>query len=74
VDVYLPEGELAAPLEGIVGRYPQVEIGSYPFFRKRGGKRRFGANLVVRGTDKDLVNQVLQEIIVTMKDMGGETD
>ena len=69
VDVYLPEGELAAPLEAIVRKHPQVEIGSYPFFRKR----RFGANLVVRGTDEALVDQVLKEIITTMTNLGGET-
>ena len=73
VDVYLPEGELAAPLEAIVRKYPQVEIGSYPFFRKRRRERRFGANLVVRGTDEALVDQVLKEIITTMTNLGGET-
>ena len=72
VDVYLPEGELAAPLEAIDRKYPQVEIGSYPFFRKHGEERRFGANLVVRGTDKALINQVLQEIMSTMTSLGGE--
>ncbi len=73
VDVYLPEGELAAPLEGIVSKYPQVEIGSYPFFRKHRQERLFGANLVVRGTDEALVEQVLKEIITTMTNLGGET-
>ena len=69
VDVYLPEGELAAPLETIVHKYPQVEIGSYPFFRES----RYGANLVVRGTDEKLVEQVLRDIIATMSALGGET-
>ena len=69
VDVYLAEGELAGPLEKIVRAHPQVEIGSYPFFREH----RFGANLVVRGTDEALVDQVLQEIISAMTDLGGET-
>ncbi len=69
IDVYLPEGELAAPLEVIVRKHPQVEIGSYPFYREN----RFGANLVVRGTDEKLVDQVLREIIVTMANIGGET-
>ena len=69
VDVYLPEGELAAPLQGIVRKHPEVEIGSYPFFRKG----RFGANLVVRGRDEALVEQVLRAIIATMSDLGGET-
>ena len=69
VDVYLPEGDLAAPLEQIVANYPQVEIGSYPFHRDN----RFGANLVVRGTDEALVEKVLWEIIATMSAHGGET-
>ena len=69
VDVYLPEGELAAPLATIVRRHPQVEIGSYPFFREH----RYGANLVVRGTDEKLVEQVLRDIIATMSALGGET-
>ncbi len=73
VDVHLPEGELAAPLQAISRKYPQVEIGSYPFFRERRGERRFGANLVVRGTDGKLVEQVLREIIATMTGLGGET-
>ena len=58
-----------APLETIVHKYPRVEIGSYPFFRER----RYGANLVVRGTDADLVDSVLQEIIATMTHLGAET-
>ena len=68
VDIYLPEGDLAAPLESIVRKYPAVEIGSYPFFRER----RFGANLVVRGTDEALIERVLQEIMTTMSALGGE--
>ena len=68
VDVFLPEGDLAGPLNDIVRKYPQVEIGSYPFFRER----RFGANLVVRGTDEATVETVLREIIATMDSLGGE--
>lgn len=68
VDVFVPEGDLAAPLEGIDREYPHVEIGSYPFFRER----RYGANLVVRGTDEDLVEEVLQEVIAAMERLGGE--
>ena len=73
VDIYLPEGDLAAPLEEIVREHPQVEIGSYPFFRELRGERRFGANLVVRGRDEALVERVLEEIVVTMTTLGGET-
>ena len=69
VDIFLAEGDLAAPLEEIVGRYPQVEIGSYPFFRES----VFGANLVVRGINEALVEQVLEEITATMERLGGDS-
>ena len=68
VDVYLPEGEIAQPLGGIATQYPDVEIGSYPF--RRDG--RFGANLVVRGVDEPLVEEVFGLVMAAMRDLGGE--
>ncbi|MFL2546428.1 MAG: competence/damage-inducible protein A [Candidatus Rariloculaceae bacterium] len=69
VDIYLREGDIAGPLEGIASRYADVEIGSYPF--RRDG--RLGANLVVRGTDEELLNNVLAEIIDTMTKLGDDS-
>jgi molybdopterin-biosynthesis enzyme MoeA-like protein len=43
----LMEGALAADLGGIQERFPDVSIGSYPFFRQS----RLGVNLVLRTTD-----------------------
>jgi molybdopterin-biosynthesis enzyme MoeA-like protein len=63
VDVLLREGDLAAPLERIAAAHPEVEIGSYPFNREG----RFGANLVVRGTDEQRVERVLAEIVAAME-------
>jgi molybdopterin-biosynthesis enzyme MoeA-like protein len=63
VDVLLREGDLAAPLERIAGAHPEVEIGSYPFNREG----RFGANLVVRGTDECAVDRALAEIVAAME-------
>jgi molybdenum cofactor synthesis domain-containing protein len=63
VDVLLREGDLAAPLERIAESHPEVEIGSYPFNREG----RFGANLVVRGTDLHAVESVLAEIVAAME-------
>ena len=68
VNVFLPEGDLAAPLEDIAREHPRVEIGSYPFFREG----RLGANLVVRGTDEAAVERVLEQIIAVMDGLGGE--
>jgi molybdenum cofactor synthesis domain-containing protein len=68
VDVYAREGDLAARLERIASAHPEVEIGSYPFAREG----RFGASLVVRGTDAALVQRVIEEITRAMTELGGE--
>ena len=69
VDVFLPEGDIAQPLGRIALDYPQVEIGSYPFSREG----RYGANLVVRGMDESIVDEVIGLIVVAMTDLGGES-
>jgi len=68
VDVYAREGDLAEPLERIALAHPEVEIGSYPFAREG----RFGASLVVRGTDAAAVQQVLEEVVRAMVALAGE--
>jgi molybdenum cofactor synthesis domain-containing protein len=69
VDVHLRESDFAEVLDGIQNRYPEVEIGSYPFNRDG----HYGATLVVRGTDKPLIARVIDEIAVAMRALGGET-
>ncbi|MEM9850606.1 MAG: molybdopterin-binding protein [Pseudomonadota bacterium] len=51
VSVRLPEGEIAAPLARVAEAYPDLSLGSYPFFAKTGP----AAQLVVRGEDADEV-------------------
>jgi molybdenum cofactor synthesis domain-containing protein len=68
VDVYAREGDLAEPLERIARAHPEVEIGSYPFAREG----RFGATLVVRGTDGGAVERVRAEIVAAMVALAGE--
>jgi molybdenum cofactor synthesis domain-containing protein len=68
VDVYAREGDLAEPLERIARAHPDVEIGSYPFSREG----RFGASLVVRGTDGATVERVRGEIVAAMVALAGE--
>jgi molybdenum cofactor synthesis domain-containing protein len=70
VDVFLREGDIAEPLQRIALAHPDVEIGSYPFSRDG----RFGANLVVRGTDPSRVRAVLGEIQETMAALGGRPE
>ncbi|MEL6585870.1 MAG: molybdopterin-binding protein [Pseudomonadota bacterium] len=45
------EGDIAAPLAALAERYGALSIGCYPF--QKDGK--FGANVVIRGQDKDLL-------------------
>ncbi len=58
VAAYLSEGEIAEALGEIQDRYPQVELGSYPFYRKDG----YGVNLVMSGTDEGELETMKQEV------------
>jgi len=62
IDLYQREGDFAAALEAIAKRYPEVDIGSYPFSREG----RLGASLVVRGTDAGSVAAAMAEIRTTL--------
>lgn len=64
VRVNQPESEIAARLEGLVGKYLQLSFGSYPF-REKG---RSGANIVVRGEDADAVDRAEAELRESMSD------
>lgn len=70
VDVYMREGDIAEPLERIASEHTQVEIGSYPFAREG----RFGATLVVRGTDIALLDQVRDRIVAAMQALGAQLE
>ena len=69
VDVFLPEGDIAQPLEDLALKYSTVEIGSYPFFRDG----CYGANLVVRGMDESVVEKVIGLVVATMRNLGDES-
>lgn len=67
VDVYLKEGDIAKPLEAIALEFVDLDVGSYPFVRDG----RYGANLVVRGTDADRVAAAMTAIVNTMTEAAG---
>lgn len=67
-DVYLKESDIAAPLSRIADANGDVEIGSYPFSRDG----RYGANLVVRGTDPARVDAVIATVVEQMQALGAE--
>ena len=62
------EGTVAAALGAIQDRFPDIEIGSYPYFRAGG----FGTTLVARGTDETLLEDVAGAIRQMIRDCGGE--
>jgi molybdenum cofactor synthesis domain-containing protein len=69
MDVFMREGDFAEALELIQNAHSEVEIGSYPFNRDG----RLGATLVVRGTNRTAIAQVITEIDAAMTSLGAET-
>jgi len=64
----LPEGVLADGLGRLQERYPDFDIGSYPYYR-RGG---YGTSLVVRGTDRTRLAAAADDLFALVTALGGE--
>ena len=54
----LSESVLAQDLSKLQGRFPDINIGSYPYFRKN----RLGVNIVMRATDSDGLTRLTLEV------------
>ena len=65
--VDLPEGTIAEPLSLVQGRFNGVDIGSYPQMREVG----FRVSVVARGTDPRQLDEVIQELMKSLRDIGG---
>src|SRR3954453_8077946 len=63
----LGEGTIAAELGALQDRYPDLEIGSYPYFRRSD----FGTTLVVRGTDAERIAAAVAELTALIRKLGG---
>jgi molybdenum cofactor synthesis domain-containing protein len=68
ISCHLAEGTLAEDLGRLQARYPDVEIGSYPYFR-RGD---FGVTLVLRSTDRKILAAATDELKALIRNLGGE--
>lgn len=66
VTAYVGESQIAGPLRDIQARFPDLDLGSYPFFRKD----RYGTTLVLRGTDEDRIDAMLDEVKAAIVDAG----
>ena len=63
----LPEGVIAKGFGEIQQRYPELDLGSYPF-QRRG---QFGASLVVRGRDPARIAAAAEEVAALVRTLGG---
>lgn len=68
VRAYLPEGEIAGGLGEIQDRFPDLDIGSYPFYVK--GK--YGASLVMRGTEQARLELAAEDLRAVIRGLGAE--
>lgn len=68
VGAYLGESAVAGALEDIQNQHPEVDLGSYPFYREQG----YGTNLVMRGTDEAELEVVKSKVGEMIKSFGAE--
>jgi molybdenum cofactor synthesis domain-containing protein len=62
----LMEGRIAEGLADIQARYPDLDLGSYPYYRTGGG----GVAVVAKGTDADAVKAAARDVLVFMRACG----
>jgi molybdenum cofactor synthesis domain-containing protein len=62
----LMEGRIAEGLADIQARYPDLDIGSYPYYRTGGG----GVAVVAKGIDADAVRRAAHDVLVFMRACG----
>jgi len=66
VSAQIGEGAIAEKLGALQARFPDVGIGSYPYFQGR----NFGTSLVMRGTDEALLDLVVAEVEALIRGFG----
>src|SRR5690349_17830061 len=62
----LAEGMSAAPLGGVRAKYPELDIGSYPFYRPTGN----GVAIVAKGTEPAMAEAAIGEVSVIITGFG----
>ncbi|HEV2334600.1 MAG TPA: molybdopterin-binding protein [Stellaceae bacterium] len=68
VSCTLGEGTIAQDLAALQERYADLEIGSYPYFRRSD----FGVTLVVRGTERARIAAAIDELKALIRALGGD--
>jgi molybdenum cofactor synthesis domain-containing protein len=68
VSCALAEGTIAKQLAELQERYADLEIGSYPYFRRSD----FGTTLVLRGTDRTRLEAAAEALKALIRELGGD--
>ena len=68
VSCAMGEGTIAQDLAALQARYTDLEIGSYPYFRRSD----FGVTLVVRGTERARIAAAVEELKALIRACGGD--
>lgn len=68
VGAYLSEGQVAARLKSIQDEHPDIDLGSYPFYKPEG----YGTNLVMRGANEAELDVMLEQVKTMIVELGGE--
>ncbi len=63
----IPENNIADELAKVQERHPHIDIGSYPYFLANGS---YGVNLVIRGTDPEMINLAAEEVMEMVRRHG----
>jgi molybdenum cofactor synthesis domain-containing protein len=70
VNAFLPESTVAGGLAAIQERFPEVEIGSYPYVRDE----RFGCALVSRSVDGERLAEAVNAIVELVRALGAQPE
>ncbi|MBP01433.1 MAG: competence/damage-inducible protein A [Rhodospirillaceae bacterium] len=68
VEAYIAEGDLADIMDAIQTEYPDIDLGSYPFFRNE----TVGLSVVAKGRNIDSINSAIEKIATHIKTLGHE--
>jgi len=68
VSCRIPEGVLADQLALLQDRHPEVDVGSYPYFKSG----ILGVSLVMRGIDARSISNATREVVDMVQNLGGD--
>ena len=69
ITVFAPEGDVSRGLGGIQAKFPDLELGSYPFWRPQGP----GTSIVIRGQDRDRIDLAAGALYTLAEELRAET-